>query len=149
MWLQHVQRMDTNRLPKQSLEYQPKGRRNIGRPRRRDGGTNFILKTKEQETRLTLHEHDDDDEKYKIIEIQNLCVCFKECVSLERLKTGYERDDSDKLKGKLSLYPLRKHMGKKRCAPLILNLGSRCREVASFTQWPLYREGKTALVSIA
>jgi len=30
--------------------------------RRRDGGTNFILKIKEQETRLTLQEHDDDDD---------------------------------------------------------------------------------------
>jgi hypothetical protein len=29
-WLQHVQRMETNRLPKQT-----KGRRNIGRPRKR------------------------------------------------------------------------------------------------------------------
>ena len=27
----------------------------------RDGGTNFILRLKEQETCLTLHEHDDDD----------------------------------------------------------------------------------------
>jgi len=27
--------MDTNRLPKQALQYQPKGRRNIGRPRKR------------------------------------------------------------------------------------------------------------------
>ena len=34
-WLQHVQRMDTNRLPKQALQYKPKGRRNIGRPRKR------------------------------------------------------------------------------------------------------------------
>jgi len=34
-WLQHVQRMDTNRLPKQELQYKPKGRRNIGRPRKR------------------------------------------------------------------------------------------------------------------
>ena len=34
-WLQHVQRMDTNRLPKQALQYKPKGRRNIGRPRNR------------------------------------------------------------------------------------------------------------------
>ena len=34
-WLQHVQRMDTNRIPKQALRYQPKGRRNIGRPRKR------------------------------------------------------------------------------------------------------------------
>jgi len=34
-WLQHVQKMDTNRLPKQALQYKPKGRRNIGRPRKR------------------------------------------------------------------------------------------------------------------
>ena len=34
-WPQHVQRMDTNRLPKQALQYKPKGRRNIGRPRKR------------------------------------------------------------------------------------------------------------------
>jgi len=37
--------------------------------RRRDGGTNFILRIKEQETRLTLHEYeyDDDDEKTVIL----------------------------------------------------------------------------------
>ena len=34
-WLQHVQRMDTNRIPTQALQYTPKGRRNIGRPRKR------------------------------------------------------------------------------------------------------------------
>jgi hypothetical protein len=34
-WLQHVQRMDTNRIPKQALQYRPIGRRNIGRPRKR------------------------------------------------------------------------------------------------------------------
>jgi len=33
--LQHAQRMYTNRLPKQALQYKPKGRRNIGRPRKR------------------------------------------------------------------------------------------------------------------
>jgi len=32
-WLQHVQRMDTNRITKQALHYQQKGRRNAGRPR--------------------------------------------------------------------------------------------------------------------
>jgi len=34
-WLQHVQSMDTNRIPKQALQYQTKGRRNIGRSRKR------------------------------------------------------------------------------------------------------------------
>jgi hypothetical protein len=34
-WLQHVQRMDTNRIPKQALQYRPKGQRNTGRPRKR------------------------------------------------------------------------------------------------------------------
>jgi hypothetical protein len=34
-WLQHVQRMDTNRIPKQALQYRTKGRRNIGRLRKR------------------------------------------------------------------------------------------------------------------
>jgi len=32
--------------------------------RGRDGGTNFILRIKEQETHLTLQEHDDDDDYY-------------------------------------------------------------------------------------
>ena len=34
-WLQHVQRMDTNRLPKQALQYKPKGQRHVGRSRKR------------------------------------------------------------------------------------------------------------------
>jgi hypothetical protein len=36
-WLQHVQRKDTKRIPKQALQYtcRPNGRRNIGRPRNR------------------------------------------------------------------------------------------------------------------
>jgi hypothetical protein len=29
-WLQHVQRMDTNRIPKQALQYRPPGQWNIG-----------------------------------------------------------------------------------------------------------------------
>jgi 2-keto-3-deoxy-L-rhamnonate aldolase RhmA len=33
--LQHVQRMNTNRQPIQALQYKPKGRRNVGRPRKR------------------------------------------------------------------------------------------------------------------
>jgi len=59
-WLQHVQRMDTNRIPKQALRYRPKGRRD---DRKRDGGTNFILRIKEQKTHLTLQEHDDYNER--------------------------------------------------------------------------------------
>jgi hypothetical protein len=34
-WLQHVKRMDTNRRSKQALKYRPKGKRSIGRPRKR------------------------------------------------------------------------------------------------------------------
>ena len=63
-WLQHVQRMDTNRLPKQALQYKPKWRRNIGRPRKR-WRDQLILRIKEQETRLTLQQHDDDDDLSK------------------------------------------------------------------------------------
>ena len=38
--------------------------------RGKDGGTNFILRIKEQETRLILHEHDDDDEYQSLREWQ-------------------------------------------------------------------------------
>jgi hypothetical protein len=34
-WLQHIQKMNTNRIPKQALQYKSKGRRHIGRPRKR------------------------------------------------------------------------------------------------------------------
>jgi len=34
-WLQHVQRMDRNRLSRQAMKYRPEGRRNIGRPKKR------------------------------------------------------------------------------------------------------------------
>ena len=34
-WLQNVQRMDTNRIPRQALKYRPEGRRNVGRPKKR------------------------------------------------------------------------------------------------------------------
>ena len=59
-WLQHVQRMDTNRIPRQALKYRPEGRQNIGRPKKRwrDHST---LRIKEQGIHLTLNEHDDDD----------------------------------------------------------------------------------------
>jgi len=53
--------METNRIPKQALRY---GRKDEGTSddRRRYGRINFILRIKEQETRLTLQEHDDDDD---------------------------------------------------------------------------------------
>ena len=53
--------MDTNRLPKQALQYRLKNEGTLD-DRERGGGTNFILWIKEQETRLTLQEHDDDDD---------------------------------------------------------------------------------------
>jgi len=42
--------------------------------RRRDGGTNFILRIKEQETRLILHEHVDDDDDI-LCENKKGCGC--------------------------------------------------------------------------
>jgi hypothetical protein len=62
--------MDTNRLSKQTLQHRPKGRKNLGR-QGRDGGTNFILRTKEQEKRLILHEHDNDDDADEFCHILN------------------------------------------------------------------------------
>jgi hypothetical protein len=46
---------------KQALQYRPKERRNIGRPRKR-WRDQLHPRVKEQETCLTLHEHDDDDD---------------------------------------------------------------------------------------
>jgi hypothetical protein len=34
-WLQHVERMDTDRIPKQAVRYRPRGKRSTGRPRKR------------------------------------------------------------------------------------------------------------------
>jgi hypothetical protein len=61
-WQQGVQRMDTNRIPKQALQHKPKDE-GTEDDRGRDGGTNFILRIKEQETHLILHERDDGDIK--------------------------------------------------------------------------------------
>jgi hypothetical protein len=58
-WLQHVQRMHTNRIPKQSLQYRPKGRRNIGRAKKRWRDQLHL----EEETRLILLGHHDDDDE--------------------------------------------------------------------------------------
>ena len=34
-WINHLERMDTTRLPKHALNYKPRGRRDRGRPRKR------------------------------------------------------------------------------------------------------------------
>jgi hypothetical protein len=34
-WLQHLQRMGTNRMPRPALRYRPEGRRNVARPKKR------------------------------------------------------------------------------------------------------------------
>jgi len=49
---------DGHRLPKQALQYKPKGRRNIGRPRKK---WRDQLHLEDQGTCVTLQEHDDDE----------------------------------------------------------------------------------------
>ena len=57
-WLQHVQRMDTDYRNKHyNINQKYEG---TWDDQGKDGGTKFILRIKEQETRLTLQEHDDD-----------------------------------------------------------------------------------------
>jgi hypothetical protein len=34
-WLQHVERMGTDRIPKQARKYRPERKRSVGRPRKR------------------------------------------------------------------------------------------------------------------
>jgi hypothetical protein len=43
--------MDTNRIPKEALKYRPKKDEGTQDDRGRDGGTNFILRIKEQDTK--------------------------------------------------------------------------------------------------
>jgi hypothetical protein len=38
-WLQHVQRMDTDRIPKEALQYRPQGQRNRTTEEEREGPT--------------------------------------------------------------------------------------------------------------
>ena len=49
--------------------------------RGRDGGTNFILRIKEQETRLNLQERDDDDDDddIKNLNVWDPTAQFKHC----------------------------------------------------------------------
>ena len=59
-WLKHVQRMDTNRLPKQALKYKPNGRRNRTTEEEMEGPTSSGG-SRNRLTCLTLQEHDDDE----------------------------------------------------------------------------------------
>ena len=52
--------------------------------RGRDGGTNFILRIKEQETRLTLQEHDDDYYYYYDILVQFSSSQIKSALYIKR-----------------------------------------------------------------
>ena len=46
--------------------------------RRRDGGTNYTLRIKEQKKRLILIEHDDDDDEVQIRKVLLKCVFRQE-----------------------------------------------------------------------
>jgi len=63
-WINHLERMDYTGLPKNALNYKPRGRRDHGRPRKRwqcvDAGTG--------QTTLSMEEDDDDDDD----EVKNL-----------------------------------------------------------------------------
>jgi len=67
----------------------------------RDGGTNFILRIKEQETRLNLHEHDDDD--YCII-----AYC-QACFTKQRLSIGRANSNSVLCEIRTELLPYTSH----------------------------------------
>jgi len=58
--------------------------------RGRDGGTNCILRIKEQETPLTIQEHDDDDKS--VVQDVKFCVCNTVAQNMYSIQT--ETDDS-------------------------------------------------------
>ena len=55
-WINHLERMDNTRLPKHTLKYKPRGRRDRGRPRKRWQRVNVGIR---QSTYSV--EKDDDD----------------------------------------------------------------------------------------
>ena len=70
-WINHLERMDNTRLPKHTLNYKPRGRRDRGRPRKRwqsvdarRGQTNLSMEEEEDDD-------DDDDEYYSTFRFVN------------------------------------------------------------------------------
>jgi hypothetical protein len=55
-WSAHLQRMDNSRLPKQALLYKPRGRRDVGRPRKR-----WTADVGIGDSPISLSDDDDDD----------------------------------------------------------------------------------------
>jgi len=78
--------MDTNRLPKQALQYKPKGRRNIGQPRKR---WRDQIHLEDQGTGNTPNpsEHDDDDD----------FTCLYTLSSKQKLITALKRETKETL----------------------------------------------------
>ena len=68
-WLKHVQRMDTNRLPKQAIKYKEE----MEGPTSSGGSRNRL-------TCLTLQEHDDDDDDDDV-EVVHVLVLIIEYLS--------------------------------------------------------------------
>jgi hypothetical protein len=62
--------MDTNRIPKQALQYRPIRLKNIGRPRKRWKDQLHLEDQGTGTSRLTLHERDDGDDDDEITHTQ-------------------------------------------------------------------------------
>jgi hypothetical protein len=65
-WIDHLERMDNTRLPKHTLNYKPRGRRDRGRPRKQwqsvDAGTGQTASSMEEEDGDEEEEDDDGDD---------------------------------------------------------------------------------------
>jgi len=78
--------MDTNRIPKQALQYKPKGRKHIGRPRKRWRDQFHFEDTRNRKHAYSFmnmiddgDDDDDDDDNFKVyikIDIKKAPTCF-------------------------------------------------------------------------
>ena len=66
--INHLERLDNNRLPKHALNYKPRGRRNRGYPRKRwqrvNAGTGQHTQSMEEDD-----DDDDDDDKFTLCQM--------------------------------------------------------------------------------